>query len=171
MAKRSLVVKKSTSDTSYLQCADFLKPGSDITGIIPGFWDTPTAYHGRSSSVIVSGTPIRRPKGQYRENGKAVSTLCQKLDFEVEFAAVIGQGNQMGEAIDVDRAEDHIFGFVMLNDWSARDFQKNEPSAPFSCKNFATSISPWIVPFEALEPFRIPPTAAGVSYTNGPASC
>lgn len=69
----------------------------------------------------------------------------------------------MGDAIDVDRAEDHIFGFVLLNDWSARDFQKNEPSAPFTCKNFATSISPWIVPFEALEPFRVPPTEAGVS--------
>lgn len=95
-------------------------------------------------------------------NGKAVSGLCQKLDFEVEFAAVIGKGNEFGNAIDVDQAEDHIFGFVLLNDWSARDFQQNE-IASFTSKNFATQISPWIVPFEALEPFRVAPTEAGVS--------
>jgi len=130
--------------------------------LVPPFWDQPTAYHGRASSVVVSGTPVRRPKGQWRVDGKAVSGPCEKLDFEVEFAAVIGKGSQFGEAIDVDHAEDHIFGFVLLNDWSARDFQKNEGTGPFTCKNFATSISPWIVPFEALEPFRVPLTEAGV---------
>ncbi len=143
--------------------ADFLRPGSDITQIIPGFWDAPAGYHGRSSSVVVSDTPVHRPKGQYRVDGKAVSGLCQKLDFEVEFAAVVGRASQMGQAVDVDQAEDHIFGFVLLNDWSARDFQKNESSGPFTCKNFATQISPWIVPLEALQPFRVPPTKAGVS--------
>lgn len=91
------------------------------------------------------------------------SGSCQKLDFEVEFAAIIGQGSEMGKAIDVDQAEYYIFGFVLLNDWSARDFQQTEPAGPFTCKNFATQISPWIVPFEALEPFRVPPTKAGVS--------
>lgn len=111
---------------------------------------------------MISGTPVHRPKGQYRVEGQAKSGLCQKLDFEVEFAAVIGQGSEFGRAIDVEQAEDHIFGFVLLNDWSARDFQKNEPAGPFTCKNFATQISPWIVPFEALEPFRVPPTKAGV---------
>ncbi len=122
----------------------------------------PAAYHGRSSSVIVSGTPVHRPKGQFRVDGTGVSGLCQKLDFEVEFAAFIGQGNELGRAIDVGQAEDHIFGFVLLNDWSARDFQKHE-MCPFSCKNFGTTISPWIVPFEALEPFRTAPANAGVS--------
>ncbi|KIW93877.1 fumarylacetoacetase [Cladophialophora bantiana CBS 173.52] len=138
-------------------CAEFLKPGADITQVLPSFWDIPSGFHGRSSSVVVSGTPIHRPKGQYREGGKAVSGTSRNLDFEVEFGVVIGQPNQMGEAVPVDQAEGHIFGFVLLNDWSARDFQKWEPSAPFTCKNFGTSISPWIVPFEALEPFRVSP--------------
>ncbi|KAK5707396.1 hypothetical protein LTR17_020739 [Elasticomyces elasticus] len=129
--------------------ADFLKKGADITQLMPYFWEAPAAYHGRAS-----------PKGQTRANGQAVSGLCQQLDFEVEFAAVIGAGSELGSAIDVDQADNHIFGFVLLNDWSARDFQKNE-IAPFASKNFATSISPWIVPFEALEPFRVPPTGAG----------
>lgn len=90
-----------------------------------------------------------------------MSGICQQLDFEVEFAAVIGQGNEFGQAIDVNQAENHIFGFVLLNDWSARDFQKNE-FASFSSKFFGTQISPWIVPFEALEPFRTTPTKAEV---------
>ncbi|KAK5675888.1 hypothetical protein LTS10_011620 [Elasticomyces elasticus] len=140
--------------------ADFLKKGADITQLMPSFWEAPAAYHGRASSVVVSGTPVHRPKGQTRANGQAVAGLCQQLDFEVEFAAVIGAGSELGSAIDVDQADNHIFGFVLLNDWSARDFQKNE-IAPFASKNFATSISPWIVPFEALAPFRVPPTGAG----------
>ncbi len=78
---------------------------------------------------------------------------------------VIGRASQMGTAVGVDQAEDHIFGFVLLNDWSARDFQKNEPAAPFTCKNFATSISPWIVPFEALQPYRASPIKANVSLS------
>lgn len=98
-------------------------------------------------------------------DGKAVSGACQTLDFEVEFAMVIGRASQMGTAVGVDQAEDHIFGFVLLNDWSARDFQKNEPAAPFTCKNFATSISPWIVPFEALQPYRASPIKANVSLS------
>ncbi|KAK4889554.1 hypothetical protein LTR27_011632 [Elasticomyces elasticus] len=140
--------------------ADFLKKGSDITQLMPYFWEAPAAYHGRASSVVVSGTPVHRPKGQIRANGQAKAGLSQQLDFEVEFAAVIGTGSELGSAIDVDQADTHIFGFVLLNDWSARDFQKNE-IAPFASKNFATSISPWIVPFEALESFRVPPTGAG----------
>jgi len=97
-----------------------------------------------------------------RVNGKPTSGYCQKVDFEVEFAAVIGQGNKMGEAINIDRAEDHIFGFVLLNDWSARDFQANEMTA-FTSKNWATQISPWVVPSEALEPFRTTPTSSDAS--------
>ncbi|KAK4551909.1 hypothetical protein LTR86_010810 [Recurvomyces mirabilis] len=137
--------------------AEFLKPGSTIEELIPSFWDAPSAYHGRSSTVVVSGTPIHRPKGQTRVDGRTVAEFCQKLDFEVEFAAFISTGNEFGSSIAVDEAEDHIFGFVLLNDWSARDFQKNE-LAPFTSKNFATTISPWIVPLEALEHFRTTPT-------------
>lgn len=111
---------------------------------------------------MVSGTPIRRPKGQIRVDGAPVSGLCQQLDFEVEFAAFVSTGNEFGSSIAVDQAEEHIFGFVLLNDWSARDFQKNE-HAPFTSKNFATTISPWIVPVDALEPFRTTPTNGDVS--------
>ena len=117
------------------------------------------AYHGRASSVVVSGTSFRRPNGQYFVDGKAVFGPTRKLDFEVEFAAFIAKGNQHGEPIDVDAAEEHIFGFVLLNDWSARDIQKWEaiPLGPFNGKNFCTTISPWIVTLEALEPFRAEP--------------
>lgn len=92
-----------------------------------------------------------------------MSGACQNLDFEVEFGVVIGRASQMGTAVGVDQAEDHIFGFVLLNDWSARDFQKGEPAGPFTCKNFATSISPWIVPFQALLPYRLSPIKTSVS--------
>jgi fumarylacetoacetase len=131
--------------------------------MIPNFWDMPVAYHGRSSSITVSGTPVYRPKGQYRDaDGRSVPGICQQLDFEVEFAAFIGQGSQLGRSIDVDEAETYIFGFVLLNDWSARDFQKNE-FGTFTSKNFNTQISPWIVPFEALDSFRTHPVKADVS--------
>lgn len=125
----------------------------------PSFYHLPAAYHSRASSVVVSGTPIRRPKGQYAVDGKVVAGVCQRLDFEVEFAAVIGRGNEMGTAIDVNQAEEHIFGVVLLNDWSVRDifWWESRPLGAFAGKNFATSISPWIVPLEALEPFRTTP--------------
>lgn len=139
--------------TRRAQSAGFLRPGATIEQLIPSFWDAPAAYHGRSSTVVVSGTPIPRPKGQISIDGKSVASLCQKLDFEVEFACVISKGNEFGVSIPIEQAEEHIFGFVLLNDWSARDFQKNEHN-PFTSKNFATSISPWVVPFDALEPFR-----------------
>jgi fumarylacetoacetase len=88
-----------------------------------------------------------------------VSGACQQLDFEVEFALIVGQGSSMGSSIDVDKAEDHVFGVVLLNDWSARDIQLWESTlvGPFNGKNFCTTISPWIIPLEALEPFRIAP--------------
>jgi fumarylacetoacetase len=90
--------------------------------------------------------------------GKAVDSPCRKLDFEVEFAAFVGRGNRMGEEIPIQEANDHIFGLVLMNDWSARDIQQYEstPLGPFNGKNFGTTISPWIVTLEALEPFRTP---------------
>lgn len=116
----------------------------------------PLGYHGRASSIVVSGTSIHRPQGQFLLNGSPNFGACEKLDFEVEFAAFIGEGNNMGECVNVNEAENHIFGFVLLNDWSARDIQRAETGlmGPLNGKNFATSISPWIVPIDALEPYR-----------------
>ncbi len=104
----------------------------------------PIAYHGRASSVVISGTSIRRPKGQITFGGKAIESQSRKLDFEVEFAAFIGHGNDMGEEIPVAQANEHIFGLVLMNDWSARDIQQYEstPLGPFNGKNFGTTVSP-----------------------------
>ncbi|KAH8808016.1 hypothetical protein F5884DRAFT_857573 [Xylogone sp. PMI_703] len=139
--------------------ASIARPGKTLEEIVPSFFGLPIAYHGRASSVVVSGTPFHRPKGQYVIDGKPQSGPCQKLDFEVEFACLIGQSNKMGDAIDVNNAEDHIFGVVLMNDWSARDIQFWESSllGPFNGKNFCTTISPWVVPLDALEPFRTAP--------------
>src|SRR5699024_4061607 len=116
-------------------------------------------YHGRASSVILSGDNIHRPKGQVKPKDAdiPVFTECQELDFELETACFIGPGSKLGDNIPVEQAEEHIFGVALVNDWSARDIQAWEyvPLGPFLAKNFATSISPWIVPMEALEPFRV----------------
>ena len=126
--------------------------------LLPNWLHLPVGYHGRSSSVIVSGTPIRRPKGQMIPNDatQPVYGPCRLLDFELEMAFIIGKNNELGEPVDIRNAEEHIFGMVLFNDWSARDIQKWEyvPLGPFLGKNFASSISPWIVTMEALAPFR-----------------
>lgn len=116
----------------------------------------PVAYHGRASSVVVSGQDVRRPLGQ---TGKGKFGPTRALDFELEMGVFIGPGSMLGEPIPIDRAGDHVFGLVLVNDWSARDIQKWEyvPLGPFLAKNFATSISPWVVTLEALEPFRTAP--------------
>ena len=136
----------------------------------PCFFTLPVAYHGRGSSVVISGTPFHRPKGQFPAvDGSIISGPCQRLDFEVEFAAFIGKGNDMGNEISVEDAEDHIFGFVLMNDWSARDIQMYETAlmGPFNGKNFCTTISPWIVPLEALQPFRVAPQKTPVCCLDG----
>jgi fumarylacetoacetase len=124
----------------------------------PNWLHLPIAYHGRASSVVVSGTPIQRPRGQTKppEASSPSFTPTRLLDFELETGFFIGPGNPLGEPIPIARAEDHIFGMVLVNDWSARDIQtwEYQPLGPFLAKNFATSISPWIVPLDALEPFR-----------------
>lgn len=126
--------------------------------LMPNWLHLPVAYHGRSSSVVLSGTPIRRPRGQVilDEQENPVFTASRLLDFELEMGYFIGPGSELGRPIPVDSASDHIFGMVLVNDWSARDIQKWEyqPLGPFTAKNFATSISPWVVPLEALEPFH-----------------
>lgn len=127
--------------------------------LLPNWLHVPIGYNGRASSVVVSGTPIHRPNGQLKlpDADRPVFGPSCKLDFELETAFVIGQGNALGEPIPVSRASDHIFGMVLLNDWSARDIQQWEyvPLGPFNGKSFATSISPWIVTMEALESFRV----------------
>jgi len=124
----------------------------------PNWLHMPVGYHGRSSSVIVSGTNIRRPYGQRLPNGAAnpIFSASKKLDMELEMAFITTAANDLGKPIPVDEAEEHIFGMVLLNDWSARDIQKWEyvPLGPFLGKSFATTISPWIVTLDALEPFR-----------------
>jgi fumarylacetoacetase len=127
----------------------------------PNWLHLPVGYHGRSSSVVLSGTDVRRPRGQLQKDAtdaKQGSTFgpCKLCDFELEMAFFVGTGNEMGENIDIANADDHIFGVVLMNDWSARDIQKWEyvPLGPFTAKNWATSISPWVVPLAALEPFK-----------------
>ena len=128
--------------------------------LMPNWLHLPVAYHGRSSSVVLSGTPIRRPKGQVKADDQEnpVLTASRLLDFELEMGFFIGPGSKLGQPIPVHSASEHIFGMVLVNDWSARDVQKWEyqPLGPFTAKNFATSISPWVVPLEALDPFRCP---------------
>ncbi|HXJ42611.1 MAG TPA: fumarylacetoacetase [Bryobacteraceae bacterium] len=124
--------------------------------LLPNYKWIPVAYHGRSSSIVVTGTPVRRPWGQIPENGTPVYAPSRRLDYELEVGAFLGPGNAMGQPIPIGEAEDHLFGVCLLNDWSARDIQawEYQPLGPFLAKNFATSISPWIVTREALEPFR-----------------
>jgi fumarylacetoacetase len=125
----------------------------------PNWLHMPIGYNGRASTVVVSGTEVRRPRGQLKPPGAELPSFgaCKRLDFELEMGVVIGQPSAMGEMLDEKRAADMIFGFVLLNDWSARDIQQWEyvPLGPFQAKAFATSISPWIVTREVLEPFRV----------------
>lgn len=126
--------------------------------LLPNWLHIPVGYHGRASSIVLSGTDIHRPKGQQLPLGEESPVFgpCKLLDFELEMAFITGQGKPMGQNISVDEAEDFIFGMVIFNDWSARDIQKWEyvPLGPFLAKNFASSISPWIVTLDALDPFR-----------------
>jgi fumarylacetoacetase len=126
--------------------------------LLPNYKWIPIAYHGRSSSVVVSGTPVVRPMGQVKPPTSEVPVFAPsaRLDYEVELGFVIGPGNRLGAPIAIDDAENHLFGVVLLNDWSARDIQawEYQPLGPFLAKSFATTISPWIVTFEALAPFR-----------------
>ena len=133
----------------------------DAEPLLPNWRHLPVGYHGRSSSVVVSGTPVRRPRGQLPPATDASAPTfgpTQRLDIELELGFVTGPGNALGTSIPTSAAADQVFGFVLVNDWSARDIQQweNRPLGPFLSKSFATSISPWIVPLDALEPFRVP---------------
>ena len=128
--------------------------------LLPNYKYVPVAYNGRSSSIVVSGTAIRRPWGQIMSRGAAEPNYrpCRQMDYEVELGIYVGTKTDLGTPVTVERAWDHVFGFCILNDWSARDIQSWEyqPLGPFLGKTFATSISPWIVTAEALLPFRVP---------------
>jgi fumarylacetoacetase len=127
--------------------------------LLPNWRHLPVGYHGRASSIVVSGTPLHRPKGQIKPPDAELPIFCpsRKLDFELEVAFITCGETKLGSSIAVNNAEDHIFGFVLFNDWSARDIQNWEyvPLGPFLGKNFGSTISPWIVTLDALEPFRV----------------
>ena len=126
--------------------------------LMPNWTEMPVGYNGRASTIIVSGTDVIRPSGQLKPNPdeRPIFSPCKRLDFELETAFVVGRGNNIGQPIAVDEANDHIFGMVLLNDWSARDIQKWEyvPLGPFNAKTFASEVSPWIVTMDALAPFK-----------------
>lgn len=128
--------------------------------LLPNYKWVPIGYHGRASSIVVSGTPIKRPHGQLKPADQPTPTFdaCRNLDFELEIGAFVGEGNALGESITLRDAESHLFGLCLLNDWSARDIQawEYQPLGPFLAKNFASTISPWVVTMDALAPFRAP---------------
>jgi fumarylacetoacetase len=128
--------------------------------LMPNWLHLPVGYHGRASSIMLSGEPVVRPHGQTlpADGAAPVFGPSRLMDFELEMGFFVGQGNEQGRPVAIDDADGNIFGLVLVNDWSARDIQKWEyqPLGPFNAKNFATSISPWIVTLEALEPFRCP---------------
>jgi len=129
--------------------------------LLPNWRWLPVGYHGRASSIVVSGTPIRRPSGQILPPGGAPDTpvfaASRQMDFELEIAFVVGKESTLGQPIPIENADEYIFGLLLFNDWSARDIQRWEyvPLGPFLGKNFGSSVSPWIVPLEALKPFRV----------------
>ena len=133
------------------------RPGNPL---LPNYKWIPIAYHGRASSVVPSGTPVRRPWGQIvpEPNAPPVYSPSRALDYELEVGAFLGPGNALGEPIPIAEAEEQIVGVCLLNDWSARDIQswESQPLGPFLSKNFATSVAPWVITLEALEPFRCP---------------
>lgn len=128
--------------------------------LMPNYKHLPVGYHGRSSSIYASGTPVRRPRGQTKADAAEGPSFgpSRLLDYELEVGFFVGPGNQTGEPIPIGQAEDHLFGFCLVNDWSARDIQKWEyqPLGPFLGKSFLTAVSPWVVTTEALAPFRTP---------------
>jgi fumarylacetoacetase len=128
--------------------------------LLPNYKWVPIGYHGRASSVVLSGTPVTRPSGQAKAPDQPAPAFgpSRRLDYEAELGFVVGPGNALGRSIPVEKASEHVFGVVLLNDWSARDIQawEYQPLGPFLAKSFATTISPWVVTMEALEPYRCP---------------
>jgi fumarylacetoacetase len=129
--------------------------------LLPNYKHVPIGYHGRASSLVVSGTGVKRPSGQTEPaapGGSPSFGASRSLDYELEVGAFVAEGNSQGQVIPLEEAERHLFGLVLVNDWSARDLQKWEyqPLGPFLAKSFATTVSPWVVTLEALAPYRVP---------------
>ena len=128
--------------------------------LLPNYKHVPIGYHGRASSIVVSGAPVRRPLGQMRAPDAQSPTFgpSRMLDYESELGLFVGRGNQLGSVLPLADAEDHVFGYCLVNDWSARDIQtwEYQPLGPFLAKNFATTVSAWVVTAEAIEPYRVP---------------
>lgn len=135
--------------------------------LLPNYKYVPIGYHGRASSILVSGTTVKRPVGQTKADEAPAPTFgpCTQLDYELEVGFFVGPGNELGKPIHINEADQHIFGLCLVNDWSARDIQRWEyqPLGPFLSKSFATTISPWIVTLDALEPYRYPAVARQAS--------
>ena len=133
------------------------RPGAEP--LMPNWRHLPVGYHGRSGTIVVSGTPVARPRGQRKDAGEELPSFgpSRRLDFELEVGFVVGAGSRLGQPVTADRADRHLFGVVLLNDWSARDLQawEYQPLGPFLGKSFATSISPWVVPLAALDEVRV----------------
>jgi fumarylacetoacetase len=149
-----------------------LRPGGDA--LQPNWKHLPVAYHGRAGTVVVGGGAITRPSGQVLVDGAPVLAPSAQLDIELELGAIVGVGNEAGQPIPIDEADAHLFGFVLVNDWSARDIQawEYQPLGPFLGKSFATSVSPWVVTVDALAPHRVAGLAAEqdpepLSYLRG----
>ena len=165
MAKAELFLPVSVGDytdfyTSIFHATNVGRLFRPDNPLMPNFKWVPIAYHGRASSVVVSGTPIRRPHGQTKAPDAPAPVFgpSRRLDYEAELGFVVGRGNALGRTIPIKKALDHVFGVVLLNDWSARDIQawEYQPLGPFLGKSFATTISPWIVTLDALAPYRVP---------------
>ncbi len=147
--------------------------------LLPNYKWVPIGYHGRASSIVRSGTPVRRPQGQLKDPSADAPVFAptRALDYEMEVGCFVGPGNALGEPVPIEKAEEHLFGLCLVNDWSARDIQtwEYQPLGPFLAKNFATTVSPWVVTLEALEPFRLPPferpagDPAPLPYLDSPA--
>jgi fumarylacetoacetase len=166
LRQRDVTMLRPVKPTNYVDFYSSLEHATNVGAmfrpdnpLLPNWRHVPIAYHGRANSIVASGTPVRRPQGQYRPAGQETPVFgpTQQLDFELETAFIVGQGTQQGSTVPISEAESHIFGLVLFNDWSARDIQSWEyqPLGPFLGKNFASSMSPWVVTLDALEPFRV----------------
>lgn len=138
--------------------------------LLPNYKWVPIGYHGRASSIVPSGTTVKRPMGQVKADDAKAPTFgpSRRLDYELEVGLFVGEANEQGVPISISKAREHMFGLVLVNDWSARDVQawEYQPLGPFLAKNFATTISPWVVTMEALEPYRTPAFARGIGDPN-----
>jgi fumarylacetoacetase len=165
--QRDVTMLRPTKPTNYTDFYSSIEHATNVgimfrdpaNALLPNWRHLPIGYHGRTSSIVVSGTPIRRPNGQRKAPDEATPTFgpSRQLDFELEMAFVVGQSTELGQPVPIAQAEDHIFGLCLFNDWSARDLQSWEyvPLGPFLGKNFGSSVAPWVVTLDALEPFRI----------------